>query len=259
MEITLFLTRIKRKRGWKGVGSVKHWRSEHWKYLKNNDKDLGHCRFGCVRVIWGRDRPRRDNFGPCHDSVNLARAWPEIFHRRSPWLGHSATVSLVPRSSLTVSLPYVVTMHWQCNLRPQIASRTAVPINSPTIHGEVLTTSPVSSVEAKIHEILSTSPKLVVHGESVALCDRIASTWPPNSTRARRDTVFPLLRHRRARILLAPWTAVPMSAPALLDHVLAPMHARDTHRLNPLCLTTLNQPERLHLFSVYTVAVVGLS
>jgi hypothetical protein len=99
----------------------------------------------------------------------------------------------------------------------------------------------------------------VLHGESVALCDRIAPTRPPNSTRARRDTVFPLLRHQRARILCAPWTVVPRSAPALLDRVLAPMHARDTHRLNPLCLTTLNQPERLDLFSVYTVAMVGLS
>jgi hypothetical protein len=35
-----------------------------------------------------------------------------------------------------------------------------VPINRPTTHGEVLTTSPVSSVEAKIHGILSTSPQI---------------------------------------------------------------------------------------------------
>jgi hypothetical protein len=36
------------------------------------------------------------------------------------------------------------------------------------------------------------------------------------------------------------------------------MHACDTHRLNPLCLTTLNQPERLDLYSVFTVTVIGL-
>jgi hypothetical protein len=37
------------------------------------------------------------------------------------------------------------------------------------------------------------------------------------------------------------------------------MHTRDTHRLNHLCLTTLNQLEHLDLYSVFTVAVVGLS
>ncbi|PWZ18891.1 hypothetical protein Zm00014a_031047 [Zea mays] len=37
------------------------------------------------------------------------------------------------------------------------------------------------------------------------------------------------------------------------------MHTRDTHRLNPLCLTTLNHSELLNLFPVFTVAVVGLS
>jgi hypothetical protein len=99
----------------------------------------------------------------------------------------------------------------------------------------------------------------VVHGESVALCDRIAQhdlLIPPEPV----ATPFsPLLRLRRARILCAPWPAVPRSAPALLDHVLAPMHARDTHRLIPLCLTTLNQPERVDLYSVFTVVVVGLS
>jgi hypothetical protein len=79
MEITMFLTRINRRRGWKGVGSEEHWRSEHWKYLKNDDKDPGHYRIGCVRVIWRRDRPWGDNFGPCHDSANLARACPEYF------------------------------------------------------------------------------------------------------------------------------------------------------------------------------------
>jgi hypothetical protein len=66
----------------------------------------------------------------------------------------------------------------------------------------------------------------------------------------------PLLKHQRARILRAPWPVVPRSAPALLGHVLAPTHARDTHRLNPLCLTALNQLEHFDLCSVFAVAVV---
>jgi hypothetical protein len=80
----------------------------------------------------------------------------------------------------------------------------------------------------------------VVHSEKAVLCDRVAPTAPPNSTRTRRGTIFPLLSHRRAKILRAPWPAAPSSAPALLNRVLAPIHARDTHRLNPLCSTTLN-------------------
>jgi hypothetical protein len=36
------------------------------------------------------------------------------------------------------------------------------------------------------------------------------------------------------------------------------MHTCDTHRLNPLCLTTLNQPERLSLVPVFTIAMIGL-
>jgi hypothetical protein len=30
-----------------------------------------------------------------------------------------------------------------------------------------------------------------VHGESVALCDRVAPISPPNFIRARRDAIFP--------------------------------------------------------------------
>jgi hypothetical protein len=52
----------------------------------------------------------------------------------------------------------------------------ATPINSPTTHDEVLTTSPMSSVEAKFMESFPPLPKLVVHGESVAFGDRIAPT-----------------------------------------------------------------------------------
>jgi hypothetical protein len=73
-----------------------------------------------------------------------------------------------------------------------------------------------------------------VHGELVALCDRIAPTRPPNSTRARRNDVFPLLSHWRVQILRAPW----------LDHsdmvlrfslvVLAALHTHEAHRGNHL-------------------------
>jgi hypothetical protein len=85
----------------------------------------------------------------------------------------------------------MVTIHEQCNPRPWIVSQTTAPLNISATHSEVLTTSPVNSVEAQIREILSTLPKLAVHGESVALCDRVAPTSPPNFTRARRDTIFP--------------------------------------------------------------------
>jgi hypothetical protein len=98
-----------------------------------------------------------------------------------------------------------------------------------------------------------------VHGELVALCDRVAPTSPPNLTRARRDTIFPLLSLRQAKILHTLWPADPRSAPALLNRVLAPIHARDTRQLNPLCLTTLNYPEHMKLCLVFTATMVRLS
>jgi hypothetical protein len=55
------------------------------------------------------------------------------------------------------------------------------------------------------------------------------------------------------------WPAIPRSALALFDHDLAPVRAHNTHQLDPLCLTTLNQPKRLELCSVFAVAVVGCS
>ena len=57
----------------------------------------------------------------------------------------------------------------------------------------------------------------------------------------------------------SPWPAIPRSTPALFDNVLEPILAYDTHQLDPLCLTTLNQPKRLELCSVFAVAVVGCS
>jgi hypothetical protein len=101
-------------------------------------------------------------------------------------------------------------------------------------------------------------PKLSVHGESVALCNRLAPISPPNFTRARRGTKFPPSQTPLSRILRVPWPADPRSTPALFNRVLAPMHTRDTHRLNPLRLTTLNQPERLKLYPVSAVGMVGL-
>jgi hypothetical protein len=55
---------------------------------------------------------------------------------------------------------FTSTMHERCNPWPWIASRTTAPLNSPATHGEVFTSSPVSSAEAQIHGILSTSPKI---------------------------------------------------------------------------------------------------
>jgi hypothetical protein len=77
---------------------------------KERRKDLRHCGFGCARVNWRKDRPRRDNYESCHGSANLAGALPEIFHRRPPWLGSFITMSLTPPFYLTVFLCYVVAM-----------------------------------------------------------------------------------------------------------------------------------------------------
>jgi hypothetical protein len=110
-------------------------------------------------------------------------------------------------------------MHERCNPRPWIVSRTTAPLNSRATHGEVFTSSPVNSVEAQIREILSTSPKLVVHGETIVLCDRVAPASPPNSARKRRSAVFPLFCHRRTKILRTPWLATPRSVHALCSPV----------------------------------------
>jgi hypothetical protein len=66
----------------------------------------------------------------------------------------------MPRFPLTVPLLYVVAMREQSLPRSSIVSRTAVAINSTMGHGEVFTSPPVSSVEAQIRRILSTSPKI---------------------------------------------------------------------------------------------------
>jgi hypothetical protein len=123
-------------------------------------KDLRHCRFGCVRVNWGRDRPWWDNYGPCHGSADLAGAWPEIFHRWPPWLGSFIAVSLTLPFYLTMLLCYMVAMRKRGVSWPLIVSQTPVPLNIAMNHGEILTITPASSVEAKIHGILSTSPQM---------------------------------------------------------------------------------------------------
>jgi hypothetical protein len=225
------------------------------KISEEQRKDPRHCRFGCVRVDWGRDRPWWDNYGPCHDSANLAGAWPEIFHRRPPWLGSFTAVSLTPPFSLTVLLCYMVTMRERCVSWPLIVSRTAVPLNSAMNHDEILTISPVSSIEAKIRTA-SSFPQIDSTWWIGSLLRPCSPDVAPCFHRNPPRRPFPLVGPCRARILRAPWPAVPRSAPALLGHVLAPTHACETHRLNPLCLTTLNQPERFDLCSVFAVAVV---
>jgi hypothetical protein len=165
----------------------------------------------------------------------------------------------MPRSSLTVSFLYVVTMHEQCNPQSWIASRTIAPLNSPATHGEVLTTSPVSSVEAQIHGILSTFPQI----SGAWWINSLLRPHSPNLTsqfhQSQSRHRFPLPRHQRVKILRAPWPATSRSAPAPLNRVLAPTYARDTHRLNPLCLATLNYPEHMNLCLVFPATVVGLS
>jgi hypothetical protein len=82
-----------------------------WKISDERDKDQGHCWTGCARVIqWWESITGRiaSNVAP---SRKLSRTWPELFtggHRDSV---NSTAVSPMSCSSLTVSLPYVVTMH----------------------------------------------------------------------------------------------------------------------------------------------------
>ena len=66
----------------------------------------------------------------------------------------------MPRFPLTVPLLYVVTMREQCNPRLWIVSRITVLINSTMNHGEALTTSSVSTIEAKIRTASSTAPQI---------------------------------------------------------------------------------------------------
>jgi hypothetical protein len=66
----------------------------------------------------------------------------------------------MPHFPLTVPLLYVVAMREQSLPRSLIVSRTVMAINSAMDHGEVFASPPVSSVEAQIHGILSTSPKI---------------------------------------------------------------------------------------------------
>jgi hypothetical protein len=105
--------------------------------------------FDCMGITW--------DVAPFHGP---SRAWPELVtggHRDSVNSRRAVTHASI---SLTVHLLYVVGMRLPCYLQPQIISRLAVAIKGTTDHGEVLTSSPVSSVEVQIRGILSTFPKI---------------------------------------------------------------------------------------------------
>jgi hypothetical protein len=93
-------------------------------------------------------------------SRELSRAWPELFTGGRRGSVDFTMVSSMPCSSLTLPLLYMVAMREQSLPRLLIVSRTAVAINSTMDHDEVFTSPPVSSVEAQIRGILSTSPKI---------------------------------------------------------------------------------------------------
>jgi hypothetical protein len=114
----------------------------------------------------------------------------------------------MPRSSLTVSLLYVVTMHERCNPRPWIASRTTAPLNSPAPTARYSHLHQWTRLKHKFAESSPPLPKLVVHGETIVLCDRVAPTSPPNSAQTRCGAVFPIFCYRRAKILRASWPAL---------------------------------------------------
>jgi hypothetical protein len=85
------LTRIKRKRGWKEVGSVKRWRSERRKYLKNEEKIWGTLDLDVLEWIGGRID--RDEI--TRSRVTVPRTWPEP-DRRYFTSGHRGSVLLSP-------------------------------------------------------------------------------------------------------------------------------------------------------------------
>jgi hypothetical protein len=83
-----------------------------------------------------------------------------------------------------------------------------------------------------------------VHGESVALCDRVAPISPPNFTRARRDAIFPLLSLRQVEILRAP---SPDHSGMVLHFsriVLAALRTHEAHRGNHLTNSSVIEWER---------------
>jgi hypothetical protein len=135
-----------------------------------------------------------------------------------------------------------------------------VAINSMAVHGRVFSSTPVKlSKSPKFVKFPPPFPKLTVHGEAILLYGRVALNLPPNSNRDRCGFDFPLFCYPRTRILCAPWTVRPRSAPARLIHVPVTGYASNAYRPAPFCLVTINQPEHRNLRRYSSAIVVSLN
>jgi hypothetical protein len=83
-----------------------------------------------------------------------------------------------------------------------------------------------------------------VHGESVALCDRVAPISPPNFARARRDALFPLLSLRQVEILRAPWPDRSGMVLRFSRIILVALRTHEAHRGNHLTNSGVIEWER---------------
>jgi hypothetical protein len=96
-------------------------------------------------------------------------------------------------------------------------------------------------------------PKLIEHGETTISYGRIAPIPPPNFTQRRCDTVFPVLCHRQATVLRAPWPAHSGKALSISSIVLVALYARESCRGNRW--TNSSMIEREHELDVTVSAV----
>jgi hypothetical protein len=127
-------------------------------------------------------------------------------------------------------------MHYRCISWPRIVSRVVAPLNSAMNHDEVLTILQWARLKPKF----AVSPpllKLVVHGESVVLCDRIAPTWPTVSTRNHHDAIFPSSEPAEHVLLRASWPDEPGMILCFWIAVLAALYTRKAHCGDHLTIT----------------------
>jgi hypothetical protein len=120
---------------------------------------------------------------------------------------------------------------------PQIVSLVAMPLNSTMNRGEVFTVFQWARLKPKFAVYPPPLPKLVVHGEFVVLCGRIAPTWPPVSTRNHRDANFPSSDPAERTLLRALWPGEPGMVPCVWIDVLEALYAREAHRGGRLAIT----------------------
>jgi hypothetical protein len=127
--------------------------------------------------------------------ITVPRTWPASDRRYFTGGHRGSVISLSSHSRLTsTSLCYFVT--WSPCVNDVFRGRWSLA-EPPCLQIAPWTTVRYSQfhqwarLKPKFVGSSPPLPQLVVHGESVVICGRIASTWPPNSTRDRRDAIFP--------------------------------------------------------------------